>query len=185
MGLFELHRPWAQKIAQNFARRKRICGFDAAALLAAADAALWELLPRWDGVRDFRTFAAMRIVGGLRDWGREMDHLPRALRLRVKDQGPRQVPMSTLQDERRDQGSNRGMQFEAPGTERDREQLIARDQVDRLRRRMPRRLWRILEAYYLRGLTMKAAGAELGVSESRASQLMEDALEAARRGLAG
>lgn len=153
-------------------------GLDAQMLENEAEQALWELLPRWDPARrPLRTFAAARIVGALKDCGRQADHVTRLMRLRLKDGAPRTWHMSALT---LDEGRESPASWTDPKGGRDLDVLLAKDQVAALKEKMPARLWRVLELHFLQGLTLKAVGKRMRRSESRASQLVVEALAKAR-----
>lgn len=99
------------------------------------------------------------------------------MRLRLKDGAPRTWHMSALTlDEDRESPAS----WTDPRGGRDLERLLAKDQVEVLKGRLPARLWRVLELYFLRGLSLRAIGKRLGFSESYASHLVAQALSRAR-----
>jgi len=179
LGLFEQWRPWALRLARNYALRNRIAGLDAAMLENEAEQALWEVLPRWKPERSpLRVFACMRILGALKDLGRAQDHCTRLQRTRLKDKAPRTMHLGALTF-----GEDRESQtdWEDRRASRDLELVLARDQVRELQRRLKPSLWELLREHYMEGITLAEMARRRGLTESRLSQLVHGAVASARK----
>jgi RNA polymerase sigma factor for flagellar operon FliA len=146
---------------------------------------------RPDGGASLKTFAGPRVRGRLMDYLRDLDPLSRKHREQIQagllpavriGSLDRQAPYAGDDDEGEhgrtlaDQLGRRHAGFE---------QLERRDYVRGLLAtlRPPRR--RLLELYYLEGMTMKEVGVRLGVSESRISQMHTQIMEDLRARLKG
>lgn len=174
------HMALAGRIAGNILKRlpRRPYGYmDAQDVYQEARLGLVQAATRFDGRRhvEFGAYARRRIDGAVLDGLRRNDHLKRCVRAKVKagdaaDQAP---PLPLLfPDEMRSRFA--GPDEDAAQAETAR---IVRDAIDAL----PPRLGAVIECRYLGGETMREIGERLGVNESRACQLHQNALAHLRR----
>lgn len=153
-------------IAKRIAKRlpRRVQRDD---LVSAGYLGMVECAPRFDGRTEFRFFARKRIEGAMLDWMRGEDLLTRQERATRGDAIERkEIPINpqahTVPDNRR------SVQQLDAGIE-------ARQKLAALRRLCARRAF-VLEQYYLEDRDLKPIGADIGVNESRASQLRSSAI---------
>lgn len=116
----------------------------------------------------FKTWVGFKVQRHLFDWLRTHDRaMSRGDLARVKRglMEPRRVlPLAAADSRRPDRADGRVA-------------VEDRDHVRALLARLDPRSARLLELYYFAGLTLRKAGAEIGVSESRASQLRSAILD--------
>lgn len=176
--LVELHMPMVRRMAQNLRS-----ALPPAVILDADDLAshgamgLIDAIERFDRTRGFKfnTFATWRVRGAMLDGIQEADHLTRNHREQAR-RGKLDAPQPCQASELR-LGS---LLDRSQGPEQRMDE--AEDFRDLLRGLTTRsRLMLILT--YREGLTMKATGRNLGVSESRISQTHSSVIEFIRRRL--
>jgi len=122
----------------------------------------------------FETFAEHRVRGAMLDELRRLDHLPRRMRARVKEQDEPDVRLEELVDI---------APGEAPSAE---ERAVSAQQRERLAAaiaRLPERLQVVLSLYYVEELKLREIGLVLEVTEARVCQLHKEALAALRAAL--
>jgi len=135
----------------------------------------------------FQTHAIHKIRGAMLEHIRSLSFIPRVefakRRAAGLDPAPEPVSLDTPTGHRSgDFQSSRTATFgdllvdERPGPEEIALQNVAREELLAAVRRLPEREQRCIVAYFQEGLTHKAIGAELGVSEARALQIHREAL---------
>lgn len=178
--LFEQHGHLAERAAHHIWNRVRIFVRPLVQeddLEAAATVALWDVAQRWDeGEHRGRTFEgwAMRIISRrLIDYLRETAGMRRKFRIEFASlDAPGQLEKETV---------GAGISDGTWEDEQRRERLALL--ADTAMRRVPRGdLRAMLRRYFLCGQTMQEIADELGVSESRISQRIAEALDWARTG---
>lgn len=175
-------------------------------LMGAGAVGLMRAMDKFDDrvSQDFRSFARRYIGGAMMDELRKLDVLTRHARRQIRE---RQEAVAQLQAEHNrlptdfEVAERRGVSLELELRQRDEhsrhidwsvaadvealpgnvpgsdEQLIARDETQRLRRAiagLPERACLILTARYEEGLSQLAIGQRLGVTESRVCQILTE-----------
>lgn len=121
---------------------------------------------------NFKTYAIWRIRGSMRDFIREMDWVPRLVRSRkekVKQLGSLNY---LLQDDREVQETLVDRSADSPSNPMQRNDLF-----NMISRSLLKTDKMILRSYFLEHLTMKTIAKNLGISESRGSQRMDNLLK--------
>lgn len=175
--------PLVARIARSMLRRapKHASADD---LISAGNLGLVDCARRFDGERDFETYASFRVKGAILDYLRGIDLLTRDERQSEK----------TLERERHDLGENaaplypgrRLVPFDpaahySVGVSSGEAHLIATLDAERLMKRLTPRQRSVIQLRYFEDLTNHEIGELLGVNESRASQLIGVALAAMRK----
>jgi RNA polymerase sigma factor (sigma-70 family) len=159
-ALFERHQTWAEKLAQHYVGKKRVQAFMVPDMVNSALIGLFHASARWiamhcsDSDAAFRHYASSRVVGAMLDEMREQFGANETRKVQVRGR----VEFHPL--------SQHLTEYERDRAEHDLDGIIkGLPNVERtvLRRRGD-------------GLSQKAIGAELGVSESRVCQIQKQAL---------
>lgn len=133
------------------------------------------------GVR-FVTYATPRVWGRMVDYLRDHDHLTRGQRDLAKADGEVPFMVVSLHTHHPDAGRLGVLRFDPPHHDPEPSDGAEAEFAAWVRRRFPGRLYpdqiRLLADYYVRDLRVWEIAAALGVSESRASQLMTATLAA-------
>jgi RNA polymerase sigma factor for flagellar operon FliA len=148
--------PFAEKLArQKSQNTPKFIEFDE--LRSAAYYGLIKAVDKFNPELDvsFSTYAYIRIVGAMKDWLRQLSWGGRT----------NFVKLASLDDENENGECLADM---IP----DEEEIYSPDFFDVVTRNMDDMSKRIVIMYYIRDLTLKQIGAELGVSESRVCQIM-------------
>lgn len=166
--LFAQHLQWSRMMADRTTKRLPR-HFDREAARQEAAIGLFEAVLRFDPNHGelFTTFAVNRIRGRVLDLVRDLDHHSRTERRDIKAGllvESKQVALAS--------------HFAAEDS-RDREIVEARDLFASLCRRVRPRIREVL-IHRAHGLTMKQIGLRMGLSESRISQLNDEAVRDAR-----
>lgn len=183
-ALVENYHPLAEYLArQKASKLPNTIQVDEGDLLGYAVIGLIEVIDRFDPDRQtqFSTFASLRIQGAILDGLRETDWVPRLERVRQKNGTVTRVVSVSSLDEQRFMGADAASSREMPATlheviethsQHERKLLMddtdfwsgvlaSCNQTERL----------ILMLYYREGCTMKQIGKQVGLSESRISQM--------------
>ncbi len=149
-------------------------------LIAAGEWALWQAAERYDPAASavFWTYAQRRVWGAMVDWLRETAAGTRRHHVAVER-------FSEVAAKQRPTNRGRpgpGLQLEAAFAVYDvpSAALERHDEVDRQLRQLRERERVIMRLYHLDGLTMRQTAARVGLSESRVSQILTDALNQLR-----
>jgi len=171
------HLPLAATIARNISKRLPRC-VDPQDLYQDACVGLIRAAIRYDAGRNasFRTYARRPVGGAVIDGLRRADHLSRDERRRVKADGNEAGPVH-VEAAGELAGALQPPERSAAAAERDR---VLRAAISTL----PVRLKIVLRAYYHGGQTMREIGRQLGVNESRVSQIHKRALRLLRQHMA-
>lgn len=125
----------------------------------------------------FAGFAAMRIRGAILDGLRSVDTLTRGERRRARASAECTAPRVVSSDEE--------VEAAAAPSDGDVSDLLAQEEMlDELRAALnglPERERLVVQRHFLDGVPMRAVGAELGVTESRISQIASGAVARLRR----
>jgi RNA polymerase sigma factor for flagellar operon FliA len=168
-------------LAVGIARCMRIPSTSLADRDDAASAAMIGLISavdRYDPRRGvpFEAYASLRIRGAIVDELRRVDERGRA------DRRPEGAELAVSLDDLMERGAHQGPAIDDGFTERyEQEDLTTRVQ-DALGR-LPARQREVIARYYGDELTLREAGAKMGVSEARACQLHGRAIQNLRREL--
>lgn len=181
--LVEVYRPLVERIAWKLTRTLPndvlATGDD---LISEGTLGLMQAIEGFDPARNtqFQTYATLRIRGAMVDGLRVLDWVPRLERRREKQGLATPLALGSLDEAvyTTDAGEPvpRGALLEdraAPAAE---SRLLAADTWRELLRGLGQRERLLLILYYGEGLTLREAGVHIGVSESRASQMLAQAL---------
>ena len=183
--LVEQYMPYARAITLRFIGRS-IPGWrntmDGDDLVVAAQAALAGTIERYNpgrGVR-FLSFATARIMGAIKDECREMDHLSRVHRFKVKQGLEKDVKQISLSQKLCETDSGKDMVLEDfisdNGKGKPDRAILSADGLEELLIGLTSHESTVMRSYYRDGLTMKQIGEQIGCSASRISQLHQHAL---------
>jgi len=146
-------------------------------LVDVAIMALIKARRRFDPAKGaWSTFAAPRAFGAMKDALRELDHVPRLERARAKKDGRVLKELLSIDRSPHDLVP-RDMPAEGLGPH---DGAAASDEWARLRLVLPERQAELVERYFRRDQTLREIGREIGISESRACQLLEKSLRRLR-----
>lgn len=135
-------------------------------LVQAAVVGLMRTREKFDPARGIKwvSYAIHRARGAMLDALRNIDHVPRVERRRLKEQGLEARAVLSI--------DGQAVKVSQQGLPIQREALAERrDFWASLLNRVGRRVGEILRRYYLEDLTLKAIGRLMGLSESRVCQL--------------
>jgi RNA polymerase sigma factor for flagellar operon FliA len=168
-------------LAVGIARCMRIPSASLADRDDAASAAMIGLISavdRFDPSRGvpFEAYAALRIRGAVVDEIRHVDERGRA------DRRPEGAELAVSLDVLLDTGKHQGPAVDDGFTERY-EQEDLKTRIQDALGRLPARQREVIARYYGDELTLREAGAKMGVSEARACQLHGRAIQSLRRDL--
>ena len=179
--LVELYLPWLARVAEKFYRKLALSAqLELDDLIAWGSMGLMDSIGRFDiecGVK-FETFAVQRVHGAIVDGMRQLDWVPRLERTRHPDGD--QIQSMTAMDpllNGRDGGDASALSLATTNDADDPKQDHFWRQVCR-GLSVTERL--ILILYWREGLTMKEVGRQLGLSESRVSQMHSTLLNTLR-----
>jgi RNA polymerase sigma factor FliA len=143
-------------------------------LVQAAVMRILKARRRFDAGRSrWSTFALLNAHGAMRDEIRSLDHVPRLERARAKKDGRRVAEVERLVELPQGLVDRQSSQpIQAAGTA---------DFWARIGELLGPRGRRILESYWREGKTLKQIGRDIGLSESRLSQLVRKDQEQLRR----
>lgn len=177
LRLFEQHRPWSVKLARKYAAKKGYTHFDADVLDGYAMTGLWDALKRWDKTKNPNVlgFVHKRIMGSIQDYVRNADEIGRCMRRRLGPSAPTIYMQSLL--------------VHTDGRERIQESMTKShenavdlaDLAERVLGVVPKRLQWILREYYWQHLELQDIAKARGITVSRASQILSEAMIAARK----
>lgn len=182
--LFDKYRPWALRIAFNFADRRGLLT-DLADYRNAALYGLYDACRRFDATLgfEFKTLAHTRVCGEVWDEARRKDWVPKSARHRQRDEGER-LPAVTSIDKANSDGRTRALQVRSggPGPA---ESAELRDEVERVVRAMPHdgALGKVLRMHFFEDMNFREIAKVLGKSPSRIGQMYEQAMLITRRRL--
>jgi RNA polymerase sigma factor for flagellar operon FliA len=169
------HLPLAAAIARNATKRlpRHPAGFvDAEDLCQEARIGLLHAAARYDPGKavPFGAYACRRIAGAIGDALRSNDHLTRDARAKLKASGQEDygAPFPLLEPER--------LRSTGPWPDRKAAHAESRRLLNAALSTLPARLRVLVHSYYQDGKTMREIGLQLGVNESRISQLHAGAL---------
>lgn len=156
-------------------------------LLTASMIAMPAAIENFNPSRNIKamTYLGARARGAMLDYLRDIDWVPRLARSRgeVKQKFSLEThPQQTQANNGSAYGI--GIKVEHSGlmtTDPNPERLEQREFCEFLLRRLTAQERNVLRLYYLEGLSMKQTGVEIGVSESRVSQIVKGALSYLRR----
>lgn len=168
-------------LAVGIARCMRIPSTSLADRDDAASAAMIGLISavdRYDPRRGvpFEAYASLRIRGAIVDELRRVDERGRA------DRRPEGAELAVSLDDLMERGAHQGPAIDDGFTERY-EQEDLKTRVQDALGRLPARQREVIARYYGDELTLREAGAKMGVSEARACQLHGRAIQNLRREL--
>lgn len=168
-------------LAVGIARCMRIPSTSVADRDDAASAAMIGLISavdRYDPRRGvpFEAYASLRIRGAIVDELRRVDERGRA------DRRPEGAELAVSLDDLMERGAHQGPAIDDGFTERY-EQEDLKTRVQDALGRLPARQREVIARYYGDELTLREAGAKMGVSEARACQLHGRAIQNLRREL--
>lgn len=182
----DLCRDWAQYVRGIARKYSADPATESDALLGLVLAAR-----SWDPSKsNFRTYLNHRIPGAIIDGFRDRDHLSRSLRKKLKDADGTDArlrypaSLNHLQEE---------IGFDAPDTAQDvfqeiREEALLSRRVEALfayaSMALDWRHYQALHLYYREGIPLWQIGEQLGVTESRVSQMMKKSEDTLKRQLA-
>ncbi len=182
-------QPFVEWLAQKTFDRLSYPQFEAADLANYGAIALLDLIERFDGARgvEFTAFAAKRLSGSMLDGIRQMDWVPRNVRIKAKKGECTAKHMKSLEEEHwseRDDGGRadwfsgtiRSM-LKLKGTSESEQQMHAQDFWDGMLKGFNPQERNVLTLYYRDHLTMKEVGRRIGLSESRVSQMHTSIVE--------
>lgn len=156
----EDHISWAQGIISNF-RNERNIPIDHEDAISLGMVGLMKAVRDYkEDKGEFRKFAWARVIGELRDWVR--------ISVRRKNLAE-MVSLETIP------------LWEPPSMNGTAKKVINKDLVEWILDSVEFDQAYALERYYLDGLYMTEIGVEMGVTESRVSQIITDGLEKAKR----
>lgn len=176
--LAEAYLPWLRKVVENYATklaRNSVLQLDDYVQFGVLG--MLDAMERFDPSQGykFKTFALLRIRGAIVDGIRRADWVPRSERRQLADDPERRevtvgrLPMRVSQDTGKEDADVADQQL-PPVDDR----LMAESIWQEYLTGLPQRDRLMLLLYYREGLTMKQVAAELGVSESRISQLITE-----------
>ncbi len=175
--LFEEHRVWAMRLAQQCANR---CGairsrdqanqFSQAGLIALMDCAR-----RYDPCRgvNFQSFAMRRISGAVKDELRNSGWWPTRMGRLVPNMGTLSIPA--------DSSENGDAGFLEPVARANVNLFEQREEFEKLMRLVPAEHRKCVRLKFADGLSMRGIANQLGISESRVCQKIKLALSVVRR----
>lgn len=148
-------------------------------LVQAAAIALGRARETFDPSRGVKwaSYAQWRARGAMLDALREIDHVPRLERARARAAGRELPEVLSMQGDAVDVASQGGDRATTPAAD---ELAARRDLWAELPRLVGRRGAEVLRGCFLDGLTLLEIGRELGISESRTSQIRARALRVLR-----
>ncbi|MBM4421006.1 MAG: sigma-70 family RNA polymerase sigma factor [Chloroflexi bacterium] len=178
--LIEAYAP----LASETARRMRVPTGSLAGrddLESAAYVGLIQAIDRYDAGRGvpFEAYAALRIRGAVVDELRLVDDMTREER-RIDDEAPERGPRTLSLDSLLASGFSWISDEEPESRIEDRE---LRGRVDAAIRALPERQRELVTRHYRGGRTLRACATQMGISQARASQLRQRAIENIRRAL--
>lgn len=165
--------PKLQRLALNMRARGVVDQDDMSQAAALALMRSREIFDPKRGLK-WSTYALNRARGAMLDALRDIDHIPRLQRHRLKVAGLEGEKILSIDRQAMDV-SREGMRgiFETTAE--------CSDFWHRIRQRLGERLGGILEKYFREDRTLKAIGQSIGLSESRCCQLLERGLRALRQ----
>jgi RNA polymerase sigma factor FliA len=157
----------------KYMAEKKVTAFgilDSQDLIQAAVIALMRARKKFDPTRGFKwiTYALPRARGAMLDALRDADHVPRLERARLKARGEEGRKVLSIDHQLTDVSREGLPMLRDRAAERS-------DFWVGVRRRIGARMGEILERYFVDDLTLKEIGRRLGLSESRACQLLASA----------
>jgi len=177
--LFRDHFVWAKKVATNFCKARKLPPHLIEQVTNAGVFGMWQAACRFDPARGctFKTAAMGRMQGEMKDELRRQDFVSRrANRYRLHGETiPTQFHISSFAKDDTDARNPFGFVVD----NRDRK---ASEQKEWLLSMLPDAKAReIVEMYYFSGYSQREIGEHFGVCESRANQLLKNALSEARQ----
>lgn len=187
-ALYDAYQSWALRIAAQMAQRSQLNSEDAEPLKTAALVGLIQACQRFDPCRGtvFKTMAGMRIAGAVTDCIRDWGWQPRGSYQKGKFK-PKcwdgyeltkvslDASLGTRKHEER--GTLRAL---LPLEDKSLANLERADWVAHLLKQLPEIEREVVRRYYLEDITLKEIGESMGFSESRASQLLGQAVRTLR-----
>jgi RNA polymerase sigma factor for flagellar operon FliA len=177
----ERHGPWMKRQASNL-RRRLPFHVPLADLIAAGNVGLWQAAERYDANRSkFLTYASRRVRGEMMDWLRQSDFVCPRMRKKRERKGEfvpivRQFQRPWAKVHGTDRSDNPDHENLAREPAKADLSLDEREAFDRHLRGLDPDNRMVLTLYFREGCTLREAGAAVGFSESRASQLLTQSL---------
>ncbi len=178
----------AAGIAKNQARRAPSRGLLADDITSAAFEGLIDAADAYDPERGvaFNTYARGRVTGAVMDFLRTWDHLSRDMRLRAKTDeafASTMPPPVPIEDVRRFNETVPDGGAVNPLEMAERNEVL--DQLEAVAAKLPERMRLVLSLYYTNDLTLVEIGKVMGMTESRACQILGQAHATMRAEIAG
>ncbi len=170
--------PMLWKLARKIPTRGAVGRED---LVQAAAMGLIRAQETFDPARGvkWKSYATHRAFGAMIDQLRDLDHVPRLERKRLKAAGKEGRKVMSIDHQAAEISANEGG-IPAAAARGPLDQATRADLWAFIRQRLDTRTAQVLEKYFTRDQTLKAIGRDIGISESRCCQLLARGLRVLR-----